>query len=42
MRRTAVTAVFLSLGLALTAYPIGVERGYCTRAEAVERTLGWV
>lgn len=26
-------------GFALTAYPIGVERGYVSRAEAVERTL---
>lgn len=28
-----------AIGFALTAYPIGVERGYLTRAEAVERTL---
>jgi hypothetical protein len=27
------------IGLALAAYPIGVERGYMLRAEAVERTL---
>jgi len=27
------------IGFALTAYPIGVERGYMTRAEAVERSL---
>ncbi|WP_106640102.1 glucoamylase family protein [Allosphingosinicella vermicomposti] len=26
-------------GFALTAYPIGVERGYITRAQAAERTL---
>jgi len=26
-------------GFALTAYPIGVERGYVTRAQAAERTL---
>lgn len=28
-----------AMGLGLTAYPIGVERGYCTRAEALQRTL---
>lgn len=28
-----------AVGLALTAYPIGVERGFITRAEAVRRTL---
>ena len=27
------------MGFALTAYPIGVERGYVTRAEARERVL---
>jgi hypothetical protein len=27
------------VGLALAAYPIGVERAYIARAEAVERTL---
>ena len=27
-----------AVGFALSAYPIGVERGYITRAEAVERT----
>ncbi len=27
------------VGFALTAYPIGVERGYMTRAEAVKRSL---
>ncbi len=27
------------VGFALTAYPIGVERGYITRAEAIKRTL---
>ena len=27
-----------AVGFALTAYPIGVERGYVTRAEAAERT----
>lgn len=31
----SITAV----GLALTAYPIGVQRGYITRAEAIKRTL---
>src|SRR6266536_3600307 len=28
-----------AVGFALTAYPIGVERGYVTRAQASERTL---
>jgi len=28
-----------AIGYALTAYPIGVERGYVTRAQAAERTL---
>ncbi|MEP7026977.1 MAG: glucoamylase family protein [Candidatus Eisenbacteria bacterium] len=28
-----------AVGLALTVYPVGVERGFVTRAEAVERTL---
>ncbi|MGH7711810.1 MAG: glucoamylase family protein, partial [Gemmatimonadaceae bacterium] len=28
-----------SVGFALTAYGIGVERGYVTRAEAAQRTL---
>ena len=28
-----------AVGFALTAYPIGVERGYITRAQASERTL---
>ncbi len=28
-----------AVGFALTAYPIGVERGYVTRAEAAERVL---
>ena len=32
-------ASITAIGFALTAYPIGVERGYLTRAEAVERTL---
>ena len=27
------------VGFALSAYPVGVERGWMTRAEAVERTL---
>ena len=26
-------------GMALTAYPVGVERGFIDRADAVERTL---
>lgn len=28
-----------AVGLALTAYPIGVEQGFCTRSQAVNRTL---
>lgn len=32
-------ASIAAVGFALTAYPIGVERGYITRAEAAERTL---
>ncbi|HEX8667577.1 MAG TPA: glucoamylase family protein [Allosphingosinicella sp.] len=28
-----------AVGFALTAYPIGVERGWCTRADARDRTL---
>ncbi len=32
-------ASIAAVGLALTAYPIGVERGFCKRAEAVQRTL---
>jgi hypothetical protein len=32
-------ASIAAIGLALTAYPVGVERGYMTRASAVERTL---
>lgn len=32
-------ASIMAVGLALTAYPIGVERGYLTRTEAIQRTL---
>ncbi|MDD5579988.1 MAG: glucoamylase family protein [Methylobacter sp.] len=32
-------ASIAAIGLALTAYPIGVERGFITRAEAVRRIL---
>jgi hypothetical protein len=32
-------ASIAAVGFALTAYPIAVERGFCTRAQAVERTL---
>jgi len=32
-------ASIAAVGLALTAYPVGVERGFMRRAEAVERTL---
>ncbi len=33
------TASITAIGFALTAYTIAVERGWCTRAEAVKRTL---
>jgi hypothetical protein len=36
---TKTFASLAAVGFALTAYPIGVERGYVTRAEARERTL---
>jgi hypothetical protein len=32
-------ASIAAVGLALSAYPVGVERGFITRAQAVERTL---
>ena len=32
-------ASIAAVGLALTAYPIGVERGFLTRSDAVKRTL---
>src|SRR5436190_1552908 len=32
-------ASIAAIGLALAAYPVGVERAFMTRAEAVERTL---
>ena len=32
-------ASIAAVGFALTAYPVGVERGWITRAQAVERTL---
>ena len=32
-------ASIAAIGLALTAYPVGVERGYLTREQALERTL---
>lgn len=37
--RAGWPASIAAVGLALTAYPVGVERGFVTRAEAVERTL---
>lgn len=37
--RTGSPASIAAVGIALTAYPIGVERGYIKRQEAVERTL---
>ncbi len=32
-------ASIAAVGLALSAYPVGVERGFITRAKAIERTL---
>ncbi|MEO9226847.1 MAG: glucoamylase family protein [Gemmatimonadaceae bacterium] len=32
-------ASIAAVGLALSAYPVGVERGFMTRADAIERTL---
>jgi hypothetical protein len=32
-------ASIAAIGLALSAYPVGVERGFITREAAVERTL---
>src|SRR5689334_5646970 len=32
-------ASIAAVGLALTAYPVGVERGFVRRTEAAERTL---
>jgi hypothetical protein len=32
-------ASIAAVGFALAAYPIGVERGFCTRADAVKKTL---
>src|SRR6185436_2935824 len=32
-------ASIAAVGMALTAYPVGVERGFITRADAVERVL---
>ncbi len=32
-------ASIAAVGLALSAYPIGVERGFCSRDEAIRRTL---
>jgi hypothetical protein len=37
--RTDAHASIAAIGFALTAYPIGVERGFITRDEAIERTL---
>src|ERR1700689_2651003 len=35
-------ASIAAVGLVLSAYPVGVERGFITRAEAAERTLATV
>ena len=32
-------ASIAAVGLALSAYPVGVERGFMTRAQAIQRTL---
>ena len=37
--RGGAAASIAAVGLALAAYPVGVERTFITRAEAVERTL---
>lgn len=37
--RTGAHASITAIGFALTAYLIGVERGFITRGEAIERTL---
>jgi hypothetical protein len=37
--RKGVPASIAAVGFALTVYPIGVERGYLPRAEAVQKTL---
>src|ERR1051326_6070292 len=37
--RAGWPASIAAVGLALAAYPIGIERGLCTRAEAIKKTL---
>lgn len=37
--RQGAPSSIAAVGFALTAYPIGVERGYMSRAEAIERSL---
>ena len=37
--RQGAHASITAIGFALTAYTIGVERGFITRSEAVQRTL---
>ncbi|KQZ93988.1 hypothetical protein ASD64_03595 [Mesorhizobium sp. Root157] len=37
--RVGSPASIAAVGMALTAYPIGVERGFCTREEARRKTL---
>lgn len=37
--RQGAPSSLAAVGFALTVYPIGVERGYMTRAEAIERSL---
>ncbi len=37
--RAGWPASIAAVGLALAAYPIGIERGFCTRDEAIKKTL---
>ena len=37
--QSGAPASIAAVGFALAAYPVGVERGWMTRADAIERTL---
>ncbi len=37
--KTGAPASIAAVGLALSSYPVGVERGFITRAQAIQRTL---
>ena len=37
--KEGAAASIAAIGFALTAYPVGVEREYCTRGEAIQRVL---